>query len=96
MERLWKIFTTFPHNDLIYKISITCSNKKLLAGYNDLATTHPEIAEEWDYNKNYPITPSDVMAGSNNRKYWFLCKNGHSYESTLLNRKRVGKCPKCK
>ena len=23
MERLWKISTTFTHNDLIYKISIT-------------------------------------------------------------------------
>lgn len=88
--------TFLTHRTRMFTGCPYCSNKKLLAGYNDLATTHPEIAEEWDYNKNYPITPSDVMAGSNNRKYWFLCKNGHSYESTLLNRKRVGKCPKCK
>lgn len=24
-----------------------CSNKRALAGYNDLATTHPELAVEW-------------------------------------------------
>ena len=29
-----------------------CSGKKILQGYNDLATTNPELLEEWDYNKN--------------------------------------------
>ena len=29
-----------------------CSHKKLLSGYNDLATTYPQIAAEWDYEKN--------------------------------------------
>ena len=24
-----------------------CENKKVLAGYNDLKTTHPNIAKEW-------------------------------------------------
>ena len=72
-----------------------CSNKKLLSGYNDLATTHPEIAKEWDYNKNNGITPSDVMAGSNIKKYWFICPNGHSYSATLLNRKNGQGCPEC-
>ena len=73
-----------------------CSNKSLLQGYNDLATTHPEIAKEWDYNKNGNITPSNVMAGSNNKKYWFVCENGHSYSSTLLNRKKGRGCPICR
>ncbi len=73
-----------------------CSNKSLLPGYNDLATTHPEIAKEWDYNKNGNVTPSDVMAGSNNKKYWFVCENGHSYSSTLLNRKKGRGCPICR
>ena len=73
-----------------------CSNKKLLPGHNDLATTHPEIAKEWDYSKNGDTTPSDVMAGSNNKKYWFVCENGHSYSSTLLNRKKGRGCPVCR
>ena len=73
-----------------------CSNKSLLQGYNDLATTHPEIAKEWDYSKNGDITPSNVMAGSNNKKYWFVCENGHSYSSTLLNRKKGRGCPVCR
>ena len=29
-----------------------CNHKKVLVGYNDLLTTHPELKEEWDYEKN--------------------------------------------
>ena len=71
-----------------------CSHKIFSKGHNDLNTTHPEIAKEFDINKN-GITPDQVMAGSNNKKYWFLCPRGHSYPSTLLNRKRGGNCPIC-
>ena len=29
-----------------------CAGQKVLEGYNDLATTNPELLEEWDYQKN--------------------------------------------
>ena len=29
-----------------------CSNKKVLAGYNDLATVSPKIASEWSKKNN--------------------------------------------
>ena len=32
-----------------------CSNKKVLEGYNDLASEHPGIAAEWNYAKNAPL-----------------------------------------
>ena len=81
-----KMFTGCPY----------CSHKKLLSGYNDLVSTHPLIAKEWDYEKNNPIKPCEVMAGSNNKKYWFICNDGHSFESTLLNRKKGNGCPICR
>lgn len=37
---------------------------KLQVGINDLATVNPELAKEWDYEKNgknYPLTPMDVL-----------------------------------
>lgn len=71
-----------------------CSHKVFLEGYNDLQTTHPNIAKEFDVDKN-GITPNKVMAGSNNKKYWFTCPKGHSYQSTLLNRKKGRNCPIC-
>jgi len=72
-----------------------CVHKKILAGYNDLATTHPDIAKEWDYNKNNGILPTQVTAGSIVNKYWFICSNGHSFSSNLLNRKKGRGCPYC-
>ena len=71
-----------------------CSHKVFLQGHNDLKTTHPEIAQEFDISKN-GITPDQVMAGSNNKKYWFLCPRGHSYSATLLNRTKGRNCPIC-
>lgn len=71
-----------------------CSHNILVKGVNDLLTTHPEIAKEWDYKKN-KVGPDEVMAGSNIDKYWFLCPKGHSYHTTVLGRKRGTNCPQC-
>ena len=71
-----------------------CSNRKLLSGYNDLQTRFPEIAKDWDYEKNRPIKPSEVLPGSH-KKFWFKCnKCGNSYESVLYSRKDHA-CPYC-
>ena len=40
-----------------------CSNKKVLVGYNDLATTDPEIAKQWNYEKNAGLSPNDFVRG---------------------------------
>lgn len=71
-----------------------CSHNLLKKGVNDLATTNPEIAKEWDYKKNTKM-PDEVMAGSNNKKYWFICPKGHSYKATPLDRKKGNGCPQC-
>ncbi len=71
-----------------------CANQKVLEGYNDLATTHPELASEWDYEKNYPLTPKDIIAGST-KKVWWKCKNNHHYECSVVNRKTGKGCSVC-
>jgi hypothetical protein len=38
-----------------------------LKGFNDLQTVRPDIAQDWDYEKNGDVTPSDVVAGTNKR-----------------------------
>ena len=48
------------------------SSQALWEGFNDLATTNPELAAEWNYEKNGDLTPSDVMAGSNQKVWWKL------------------------
>ena len=70
-----------------------CANKKLLKGYNDLETTNPELAKEWNYEKNSDLRPSDFIAGSH-KKVWWKCSKGHEWESYILGRKDRG-CPYC-
>lgn len=73
-----------------------CSGNKLLVGFNDLLTTHPDVAAEWHPTRN-TITPQGVMRG-NKTKVWWLCGVGHEYESTpnaRTNPANENGCPDC-
>jgi len=73
-----------------------CSGKLLVLGTNDLATTHPEIASEWDYEKNYPLTPKEVKANSKKKVWWKCINRNHTWQAAIRERAIVGKgCPKC-
>ena len=71
-----------------------CGNQMLLSGYNDLATTHPEWALQWHPTKNGDLKPNMVF-GSSGRKYWWICDNGHEWDSSPNNRTKVPGCPVC-
>ena len=64
---------------------------------HSLAEHNPELLEEWS-EKNI-VTPSEVSYGSNSKKYWWTCPNGHEdYLATCNNRtKRHNStgCPEC-
>lgn len=71
-----------------------CSGQRVLAGYNDLATTHPQLMEEWDFDKN-SIIPSEITYGSD-KKVWWKCKQNHSWEATISSRSSMKRgCPYC-
>jgi hypothetical protein len=67
-----------------------CAGKKILIGFNDLATTHPKIAKEacgWD--------PTEVFGGTHSRKS-FKCSEGHTYKAIVKDRTVKGSgCPVC-
>lgn len=71
-----------------------CSNKKILPGYNDLATTNPVLSLEWHPTKNEDLLPNMVSSGSH-KKVWWLCKNGHEWQAVIGNRNDGNTCPRC-
>ncbi len=71
-----------------------CSNQKVLAGYNDLATTNPKLANEWDYNKN-ELRPTDITAGSNKSFWWKCSKCGNEWKAKVARRSNGSGCPVC-
>ena len=70
-----------------------CSGRYPIVGETDLATTHPHLLQEWDWEKNH-ILPIEVSAGSG-EKTWWKCAHGHSWETRVANRKKGTGCPKC-
>ncbi len=67
-----------------------CANREVLSGFNDLKTTHPEIAKEadgWD--------PSQVTAGQGGKKYKWRCPIGHRYSSYVYSRVAGVGCGVC-
>jgi hypothetical protein len=62
-----------------------CAGKKILTGFNDMATTHPEVSTEWHPTKNGELSPDAVRAGSH-QKVWWLGKCGHEWKAALYHR----------
>ncbi len=71
-----------------------CARQLPIVGENDLATTNPDLAKEWHPTKNGNITPQQVTNGSH-KKTWWICKNGHEWESVIKNRSKGIGCPVC-
>lgn len=70
-----------------------CANKIVVEGINDLMTTHPSLAKEWDYDKN-DLKPTQVTFGSS-KSVWWKCKQGHSWKSEIKRRSKGASCPIC-
>lgn len=72
-----------------------CSGRIAVAGENSLADKFPLLCEQWDHEKNAPLTPEQVMPGSR-RKVWWKCKKGHSWQAAISSRTAGSTaCPVC-
>lgn len=77
----------------------TCINQKILKGYNDLGSLYPNIAKEFNEEKNR-ISVYEVGAGAS-KSYWWTCLTcGHEWKASISNRighksKRGTGCPQC-
>ena len=61
---------------------------------NSIATLYPNIAKEWDYEKNGDLLPNMFSAGSQERVWW-ICKKGHHYPAVIASRVKGTGCAKC-
>ena len=72
-----------------------CNNSRLLAGYNDLASTHPSLAKQWSPTNNFK--PTQVMRRFIFEAYW-ICPVCHGEYKQFINEKTEDNsdCPYCK
>lgn len=71
-----------------------CAGKRILQGFNDLRTTHPHIAEQWDFEKNQE-QPTEVTHGSSKLAWWKCKVCHHNYQKTISQKVQYPKCPNC-
>ena len=69
-------------------------NLRIQVGFNDLATTHPELVKQWHPTKNGALTPQQVSFGMG-RKVWWRCGCGCEWEARILSRHQGRGCPDC-
>ena len=55
-------------------------------GKKDLVSMFPDIAKEWDYKKNYPVTPDKVNYGAVKKYFWICPICGNSYPASVNQR----------
>jgi hypothetical protein len=74
-----------------------CMGQKLTFN-TSLEYFYPNVAKEWDYEKNSPILPSEVTAKTS-KKFWWKCIKGHYWKAKVSDRttsRGTGtKCPFC-
>ena len=55
---------------------------------------NPQIAAEWNYEKNGRVRPENFLPNSSKRVWW-KCSKGHEWQATIINRHRGYGCPYC-
>jgi hypothetical protein len=73
-----------------------CAAKAVLAGHNDLTTTHPQLAALWDDEANGDRKVTQVSAGNSKDNIHLRCDKGHAFIRTPANLVSTeGRCPTC-
>lgn len=103
LEFLWKCPNGEAHSYLMSvherclaeKRCPYCNGYRILIGFNDFASVEPEIAAEWDYERN-TISPCEVTRTSGKKVFW-ICPEGHPYDARISDRVLKGSgCSVCK
>ena len=73
-----------------------CSGRRAIPGETDLATLHPKLMEEWDWERNGDLDPTTLRPGSRTAVWW-RCKYGHSWQAPphARTKARGTGCPCC-
>lgn len=72
-----------------------CAKKRPIPGKTDLASLYPDLATEWDQERNGELTATDVLPHSNKKVDWKCQKCGQNWKATIFSRTRGNGCPYC-
>jgi hypothetical protein len=70
-----------------------CSGRYATAE-NNLAVDYPDIAKEWNAERNGDLAPTTLKAKTN-KKVWWKCRKGHEWQAMIYSRTSGTGCPYC-
>lgn len=70
-----------------------CCNSRVLIGFNDLATTHPDLLNAWCFERN-TVLPTEITVDSGYEVAW-ICPNGHIHRKPVLKYIENADCARC-
>lgn len=74
------------HRTIMHSGCPYCGGKRVIKGQNDLLTVFPDVAAEWDYNKNGDLRPEAITPGSA-IKVWWICRTcNNSWQAMVSSR----------
>lgn len=68
-----------------------CAGKVVVKGINDFESVQPELARQWDYERN-DTTPDKITYASSKKRWWIGESCGHSFERSP---KMMRESPRC-
>jgi hypothetical protein len=69
---------------------VYCAGRAVLVGFNDIGTTHHELAKQWDDERDI-----NGFTASSNKKVQWKCDQGHQWIAEVNSRKKGNGCPAC-
>ena len=70
------------------------SKREYMEKDSSILSLNPQIADEWDYERNGNLKP-DFFASNSGKVVWWKCNKGHEWQSTIQNRNKGSGCPYC-
>ena len=70
------------------------SKREYMEKDSSILSLNPQIADEWDYERNGNLKP-DFFASNSGKMVWWKCNKGHEWQSTIQNRNKGSGCPYC-
>ena len=68
-----------------------CAGRKVLPGFNDLASKAPTVAAQWHPALNGGLTP-EMVTVSSHRRVWWQCPQSHVWKALVYSRTGEQKC----
>lgn len=72
-----------------------CANFSCWTGWNDMATTRPDLVADWDWDSNGDLDPTTIMAGTGRKVAWKCATCDHRWPARGNDRVRGSGCPEC-